>query len=62
MDHRDAPEMGPSGRADASQRAGFTIDEKKRLKELDRENHELKRAKEILRKASRIFAQEDRDS
>ena len=37
---------------DAGKRAGLTTDERQRLKELERENRELKRANEILRKAS----------
>ena len=36
---------------DAGKRPGLTTDEQKRLKELERENRELKRANEILRKA-----------
>jgi transposase len=38
-------------------RAGTTSSERERLKELERENRELKRANEILRKASAYFAQ-----
>ena len=38
-------------------RNGVTSDERERLKELERENRELKRANEILRKASAYFAQ-----
>ena len=37
---------------DAGRRPGLTTDEKQRLKELEREVRELKRANEILRKAS----------
>ena len=37
-------------------RNGVTSDERERLKELERENRELKRANEILRKASAYFA------
>ena len=36
-------------------------DDAKRLKELERENRELKRANEILRKASAYFAQAELD-
>jgi len=36
----------------------MTISERERLKALERENHELKRANKILRKASVFFAQE----
>ena len=38
-------------------RDGVTSDERERLKELERENRELKRANEILGKASAYFAQ-----
>src|SRR5712671_1431500 len=41
----------------AGQRSGLTTDERTRLKQLERENFELKRANEILRKASAFFAQ-----
>ena len=46
---------------DTGQRPGVTTDERQRLKELERENHELKRANEILRKASAYFAQAELD-
>jgi transposase-like protein len=46
---------------DAGQRPGLTIDERQRLKQLERENFELKRANEILRKASAFFAQAELD-
>ncbi len=46
---------------DAGQRAGLTTDERHRLKELERENRELKRVNEILRKASAYFAQAELD-
>jgi len=36
---------------------GLTSDERERLKALERENKELRRANEILRKASAFFAQ-----
>ena len=42
-------------------RDGVTSDERARLKELERENRELKRANEILRKASAYFAQAELD-
>jgi transposase len=38
-------------------RGGTSSSERERLKELERENRELKRANEILRKASAYFAQ-----
>jgi transposase len=46
---------------DHGQRAGLTTPERERLKELERENRELKRANEILRKASAYFAQAELD-
>ena len=46
---------------DAGKRPGLTTDERQRLKELERENRELKRANEILRKASAYFAQAELD-
>ena len=46
---------------DKGVRPGLTTDERLRLKELERENHELKRANEILRKASAYFAQAELD-
>ena len=46
---------------DHGQRAGLTTDERARLKQLERENRELKRANEILRKASAFFAQAELD-
>jgi len=46
---------------DEGRRPGLTTDERKRLKELERENHELRRANEILRKASAYFAQAELD-
>jgi len=41
----------------AGKRPGLTTGERERLKQLERENRELKRANEILRKASAFFAQ-----
>ena len=46
---------------DRGQRAGLRTDEKQRVKELERENRELKRANEILRKAAAFFAQAELD-
>jgi transposase len=45
----------------AGARAGMTSPERDRLKALERENRELKRANEILRKASAYFAQAELD-
>ena len=46
---------------DQGRRAGATTDERERLKALERENQELRRANEILRKASAFFAQAELD-
>ena len=44
------------GEVDVGQRPGVTTAEQTRLKELERENRELRRANEILKKASAYFA------
>jgi len=46
---------------DTGRRAGLTSDERGRIKDLEREVRELKRANEILRKASAYFAQAELD-
>ena len=46
---------------DQGQRPGLTTDERTRLKQLEREVFELRRANEILRKASAYFAQAELD-
>ena len=46
---------------DQGMRGGLTRTDRERLKELERENRELKRANEILRKASAFFAQAELD-
>jgi transposase len=46
---------------DTGQRPGLKTNERERLLELERENRELKRANEILRKASAYFAQAELD-
>jgi transposase len=43
---------------DQGRRPGLTTDERKKLKDLERENRELKRANEILKDASIFFATE----
>ena len=43
---------------DAGERPGLTSDERARLRELERENKELRRANEILKAASAFFARE----
>ena len=42
-------------------RDGLSTSDRERLKELEQENRELKRANEILRKASAYFAQAELD-
>ena len=46
---------------DGGKRPGLTTTERERLKQLERENFELRRANEILRKASAFFAQAELD-
>ena len=46
---------------DRGERPGLTSDERQRLKHLERENCELKRANEILKKAAAFFAQAELD-
>jgi len=46
---------------DKGVRPGLTSQERERLKELERENRELRRTNEILRKASAFFAQAELD-
>jgi len=46
---------------DAGARPGITTAEMQRLKDLERENKELRRANEILRTASAFFAQAELD-
>jgi transposase len=43
---------------DHGQRPGLTSDERQRMRELERENRELRRANEILKAASAFFARE----
>jgi transposase len=46
---------------DSGRRPGLTSDEREKVKALEREVRELKRANEILRKASAFFAQAELD-
>ena len=46
---------------DTGRRGGLSTDERARMKELERENRELRRANEILKKASAYFAQAELD-
>ena len=46
---------------DSGTKPGVTSDQSKRMKALERENRELKRANEILKKAAAFFAQAELD-
>ena len=46
---------------DSSAKPGVTSDQLKRMKALERENRELRRANEILKKAAAFFAQAELD-
>ena len=46
---------------DQGERAGMSTDDRERLKTLERENKELRRANEILKTASAFFAQAELD-
>ncbi len=46
---------------DQGLRAGLTSEDRERLKTLERENRELRRTNEILRKAAAFFAQAELD-
>jgi transposase len=52
---------GQQTEVDHGNRPGVTTSESQRLKELERENLELRRANEILRKASAFFAAAELD-
>ena len=52
------PERVDAEDVDEGRRPGVTSDERARLKELERENRELRRANEILKSASLFFATE----
>jgi transposase len=63
-----AEELGPTpetvrewvrqAEIDGGVRGGLTSDERQRMKDLEKENWELRRANEILKAASRFFARE----
>ena len=46
---------------DTGRRGGLSTEERARMKDLERENRELRRANEILKKASAYFAQAELD-
>ena len=58
---RQADSRSAGMTCDLGIRAGLRSDERERLKALERENRELRRANEILRKASAYFAQAELD-
>jgi hypothetical protein len=51
----------PQAERDHGKRAGLSSAKRERLKDLERENRELKRSSDILRKASAYFAQAELD-
>jgi transposase len=57
-DARDAPDLGPPAQVDEGKRPGLTTDERQKLKDLEKEVKELRRANEILKDASIFFATE----
>ena len=58
MTSRDVAAWVRRAEVDEGHRPGLTTDERARLKELERENRELRRANEILKSASAFFAAE----
>ena len=57
-DTGNGSQMGARVEVDEGRRPGVSTDERERLKELERENRELRRANEILKSASAFFAAE----
>jgi transposase len=63
VNHESLRQWVRRAETDAGQRPGLTTDERARLKALERENRELRRANEILKAASAFFGAElDRQS
>ena len=58
---RDIADLGKKSGSGSGNSGGMSTSDRERLKELERENRELKRANEILRKASAYFAQAELD-
>ena len=54
-------EWGKRDETDKDQRDGMNTSDRERLKRLERENKELRRANDILRTASAFFAQAELD-
>jgi len=57
-DGRDAAQVGAPDGSRWRRRPGLSSEEAARIKELERENKELRRANEILKAASAFFARE----
>jgi hypothetical protein len=55
---REPPDWTNQADIDRGRRAGLSTDERERLKNLEKENKELRRSNEILRRASVFFAAE----
>lgn len=58
VNHESLRQWVRRAETDAGVRPGLTSDERARMKELERENRELRRANEILKAASAFFARE----
>jgi transposase-like protein len=57
----DFERLGKKAEVETGKRAGVPVATADRLKELERENRELRQANEILRKASAYFAMAELD-
>ena len=55
VNHETLRQWVRRAQTDAGQRPGLTTDERARMKELERENRELRRANEILKAAALFF-------
>ena len=58
VSHETLPKWVRTAEVDDGLRPGLTSEERERLKALERENRELRRANEILKSASAFFAAE----
>jgi len=61
MFSQSVAKMGQAARTGEGKREGLTSEEQARMKALEKENRELRRANEILREASAYFAQAELD-